>query len=39
MLLACGRTDPDTRLAAGDVELRGNTELARQLARNLRFTM
>jgi uncharacterized protein (TIGR03083 family) len=39
MLLACGRTDPDTHLAAGDIELRGNTELARQLARNLRFTI
>ena len=39
MLLACGRTDPDARLAAGEIELRGNTELARQLARNLRFTM
>jgi hypothetical protein len=39
MLLACGRTDPETHLAAGDVELRGNRELAAQLARNLRFTM
>jgi uncharacterized protein (TIGR03083 family) len=39
MLLACGRTDPDTHLAAGDIELEGNTHLARHLARNLRFTM
>lgn len=39
MLLACGRIDPETHLANGDVELRGNKELAGQLARNLRFTM
>lgn len=39
MLLACGRTDPETHLAAGDIELRGNRDLAAQLARNLRFTM
>ena len=39
MLLACGRIDPETHLANGDVELRGDKELAGQLARNLRFTM
>jgi uncharacterized protein (TIGR03083 family) len=39
MLLACGRVDPETHLANGDVELRGDKELAGQLARNLRFTM
>ena len=39
MLLACGRIDPETHLANGDVELRGNNELAGQLARNLRFTI
>ena len=39
MLLACGRTDPDALLAAGDIELQGNNELAGQLAHNLRFTM
>jgi uncharacterized protein (TIGR03083 family) len=39
MLLACGRIDPEPRIAAGDVELRGDVELAGQLARNLRFTM
>ena len=39
MLLACGRIDPETHLANGDVELRGNKDLAGQLARNLRFTM
>jgi uncharacterized protein (TIGR03083 family) len=39
MLLACGRVDPETRLANGDVELRGDKELAGRLARNLRFTM
>lgn len=39
MLLACGRTDPQRHLTAGDIELRGNTELAEQLARNLRFTI
>ena len=39
MLLACGRTDPETRLAVGDIELQGNKELAGQLARNLRFTI
>ena len=39
MLLACGRTDPEAHLAAGDIELLGNQELAGQLARNLRFTI
>jgi uncharacterized protein (TIGR03083 family) len=39
MLLACGRVDPETHLANGDVELRGDKELAGQLARNLRFTV
>lgn len=39
MLLACGRTDPDAHLASGDIELQGNTGLARQLAHNLRFTI
>ena len=39
MLLACGRTDPEAHLAAGDIELQGNKELAGQLARNLRFTI
>ena len=39
MLLACGRTDPDAHLAAGNIKLRGNNELAGQLARNLRFTI
>jgi uncharacterized protein (TIGR03083 family) len=39
MLLACGRIDPETHLANGDVELRGDKELAGQLASNLRFTM
>ena len=39
MLLACGRIDPETHLANGDVELRGDKELAGRLARNLRFTM
>ena len=39
MLLACGRIDPETHLANGDVELRGDKALAGQLARNLRFTM
>jgi uncharacterized protein (TIGR03083 family) len=39
MLLACGRVDPEAHLANGDVELRGDKELAGQLARNLRFTM
>ena len=39
MLLACGRIDPETPLAGGDIELRGNKELAGQLAHNLRFTI
>lgn len=39
MLLACGRTDPEAHLAAGDVQLRGNSDIAAQLARNLRFTI
>jgi uncharacterized protein (TIGR03083 family) len=39
MLLACGRIDPETHLANGDVELRGDKELAGRLARNLRFTI
>ncbi len=39
MLLACGRTDPEPHLSSGGIELRGNRELAAQLARNLRFTM
>ena len=39
ILLACGRTEPESRLAAGDIELRGNKELAGRLARNLRFTI
>ena len=39
MLLACGRIDPETHLANGDVELRGNKDLAERLARNLRFTI
>jgi uncharacterized protein (TIGR03083 family) len=39
MLLACGRSDPRGCLAAGDVELQGDEELAGQLARNLRFTL
>jgi uncharacterized protein (TIGR03083 family) len=39
MLLACGRIDPEVSLTNGAIELRGNTELAGQLARNLRFTM
>jgi hypothetical protein len=39
MLLACGRTDPQQWLATGHIDLRGNNELAGQLACNLRFTM
>ena len=39
MLLACGRIDPETHLANGDIELRGNKELAGQLARHLQFTI
>ena len=39
MLLACGRTDPEVQLSAGNIELQGNDELAGQLARNLRFTI
>jgi uncharacterized protein (TIGR03083 family) len=39
MLLACGRTDPEVHLAAGDVELYGDVQLAGQLARHLRFTI
>ncbi len=39
MLLACGRTDSEAHLAAGDIELQGNKDLAGQSARNLRFTI
>ena len=39
MLLACGRIDPETHLANGDVEVRGDKDFAGRLARNLRFTM
>lgn len=39
MLLACGRVDPETHLANGDIELRGDRELSGQLARNLLFTV
>ncbi len=39
MLLACGRIDPESRLASGGIELGGNKELAGHLTRNLRFTI
>ena len=38
MLLACGRIDPAQPIAAGQVTYQGDTGLADQLARNLRFT-
>jgi len=38
MLLACGRIDPAEQIAAGKVTYAGDTALADQLARNLRFT-
>jgi len=38
MLLACGRIDPAEPIAAGKVTYAGDTAVADQLARNLRFT-
>jgi uncharacterized protein (TIGR03083 family) len=38
MLLACGRIDPNEPISSGAVTYDGDTALADQLARNLRFT-
>lgn len=35
--LACGRVDPETALAAGDVEIEGDDELGRRVVRELNY--
>ena len=39
MLLACGRIDPESAIAAGTVRWTGDDELGNRAARNLAFTM
>ena len=38
-LLACGRVDPQSRIASGHISWSGDPELGERAARNLRFTM